>query len=40
MEVLENSGTYQAKINSFINKIGYNKLPDYIKEMMEKRNIV
>lgn len=35
MEVLENGGTYQYKINSFINKIGYSKLPGYIKEMMD-----
>jgi predicted PurR-regulated permease PerM len=34
MDVLENSGTYQSKIDSFINKIGYDKLPAYIKEMM------
>lgn len=35
MEVLENGGTYQDKINSFISRIGYNKLPGYIKEMMD-----
>jgi len=35
MEVLENTGVYQDEINSFISKIGYNKLPGYIKEMMD-----
>lgn len=35
MEVLENGGNYQNKINSFINRIGYNRFPGYMKEMID-----
>ncbi len=35
MEILENWGSYQSRINIFISKMGYDKLPGYIKEMMD-----
>lgn len=35
MEVLEDGGIYQDKINGFISRVGHTKLPGYIKEMMD-----